>query len=476
MGKLKILVVDDDGQMRSGLKEALTRYGYSVDPCVCVDEALKAMAKTRYAMVITDMRMPGQSGLDLLTEVQKRFPETPVVVMTAFGTIQDAVDVMKGGAFDYLMKPFDREILGKVVARALGETTKPTRRKPSRSCGCRHKVEKEFVTRDPAMIKTLRFIREISTSDSTVLIQGESGTGKELIARMIHQNSSVASGHFVAVNCAAIPEGLLESELFGYEKGAFSGAHTRKIGKFEQADGGTLLLDEVGEMDLILQAKLLRVIQEREIDRIGGSRAIPVHVRILATTNRDLRREVEEGRFREDLFYRLNVVPLRIPPLRERPCDILPLCEYFIRRRDVGGRRGTRRLSPEAVSFLKKKNFPGNARELENLIERAMLVARGDVIGVDDLTVPDCGVRPTESIRVLPGKGGSVKDMEQELVLQTLREVHGNRTQAAVLLGISIRTLRNKLAEYRKIGITVPDYEPARHAGKRGAALRCAQG
>jgi len=473
MGKQKILVVDDDGQMRLGLKEALIRHGYAVDPCGSADEALKVLAGTRYAMVITDMRMPGRSGLDLLDEVKKRSPETPVVVMTAFGTIQDAVDAMKGGAFDYLMKPFDQETLEKVVAKALKETTGKALRKSLRSSGRNRKEEKEFVTRDPVLIKTLRFVREISASRSTVLIQGESGTGKELIARMIHANSSVSTGPFVAVNCAAIPEGLLESELFGHEKGAFSGAHARKIGKFEQADGGTLLLDEVGEMDLVLQAKLLRVLQEREIDRIGGARSIPVDVRILATTNRDLRREVEEGRFREDLFYRLNVVPLRIPPLRERTCDILPLCEYFIQCRTSGEVVG---LSPEAAAFLKKRNFPGNVRELENLIERAMLIRRGDEIDVEDLTAPDSGVRPTESIRVLPGKRGSVKNMEQELVLQTLREVHGNRTQAAVLLGISIRTLRNKLAEYRKAGITVPDYEPEKQSRGRGAALRCAGG
>lgn len=476
MGKQKILVVDDDGQMRLGLKEALTRYGYVVDPCVCADEALKALAGTRYAMVITDMRMPGRSGLELLDEVKKRFPETPVVVMTAFGTIQDAVDAMKGGAFDYLMKPFDRERLEKVVTKALNGTTGKVLRKSSRPSGRHRKEEKEFVTRDPAMIKTLRFIREISVGSSTVLIQGESGTGKELIARMIHTNSSVSSGPFVAVNCAAIPEGLLESELFGHEKGAFSGAHARKIGKFEQADGGTLLLDEVGEMDLVLQAKLLRVLQEREIDRIGGVRAIPVDVRILATTNRDLRREVEEGRFREDLFYRINVVPLRIPPLRERVCDILPLCEYFIECRAAGVERVVGGLSPEAAAFLKKRHFPGNVRELENLIELAMLIHRGDEIGVEDLTAPDSGVRLTESIRALPGKRGSVKNMEQELVLQTLREVYGNRTQAAVLLGISIRTLRNKLAEYRNAGIAVPDYEPGRQLKKKGAVLRCAEG
>ncbi len=476
MGKPKILVVDDDRQMRSGLKEALTRQGYAVEPCVSADEALKVLEGTQYAMVITDMRMPGCSGLDLLGKVKERSPETPVVVMTAFGTIQDAVDAMKGGASDYLMKPFDLETLEKVVTKALKKKTGKAFRKPVHPSGQPRKEEKEFVTHDPALRKTLQFVKEISASPSTVLIQGESGTGKELIARMIHVNSSVASGPFVAVNCAAIPEGLLESELFGHEKGAFSGAHARKIGKFEQANGGTLLLDEVGEMDLVLQAKLLRVLQEREIDRIGGARAIPVNVRILATTNRDLRREVAEGRFREDLFYRLNVVPLRIPPLRERACDILPLCAYFIECRASGVGNDVGGLSPEAETFLKKRNFPGNVRELENLIERAMLISRGDVIGVEDLTVPDSGVRMTESIRALPGKQGSVKNMEQELVLQTLREVHGNRTQAAVLLGISIRTLRNKLAEYRKAGISVPDYEPEKHVRKRGAALRCAEG
>ncbi len=470
----KIFVVDDDPQMRAAIAEALTRDGFSVEVFRGAAKAAECLDPSECAMVVTDVKMPGMSGLELTRRIKETASSIPVVVMTAFGTIQDAVEAMKIGAFDYLLKPFSLETLEAVVRKALEESV-PVRRESGPVPVPNTGGERVFITRDPGMARILRFVREIAGSRSTVLIQGESGTGKELIARMIHSGSRNRPGPFVAVNCAAIPDGLLESELFGHEKGAFSGAVARKIGTFERANRGTLLLDEVGEMDLSLQAKLLRVLQEKEIDRIGGNGPIPVNVRIISTTNRDLKEEVRRGRFREDLFYRLNVVPLRIPPLRERKTDIPVLCEYFVKKISMREGKKIQGIDEEALSWLSGREYRGNVRELENLIERAVLFSRGDLLRLQDLKVPDLNFRGETGVD-LPEKDVSMREMEKDLILKTLRKTHGNRTQTSQILGISLRTLRNKLAEYKKAGICVPEYDPGSVPRKKGRALQCMKG
>ncbi len=470
-----IYVVDDDGEMRAAVSEALTRTGFRVCTFQGGAEVLATFQPGKCAAVVTDVRMPGMSGIELLKRLQAVSPEVPVVVMTAYGTVQDAVDAMKEGAFDYLLKPFSLDDLEAVVRRAAGlypgHPERTGRRGVTAGSG-----ERAFVTRDRAMLKTLSYLREIAPSPSTVLVQGESGTGKELIARFIHRHSPGVAGPFLAVNCAAIPEGLLESELFGHEKGAFSGAVSRKIGKFERAGQGTLLLDEVGEMPLSLQVKLLRVLQEKEIERVGGSGPIPVSARIVATTNRDLAQAVAKGRFRQDLFFRLNVIPVSIPPLRERLADIQPLSEYFLRGFSRRERKRIEGVTDEGLAFLASRTYPGNVRELQNLMERAVLLCRGDRLALEHFTALDAAPAAAAGVEPCLAEGGSMRDMEQTLILQTLQSVHGNRTRASALLGISLRTLRNKLAEYRKQGIPVPPYDPVASSRARGASLGCSGG
>ncbi|MFN3480037.1 MAG: sigma-54-dependent transcriptional regulator, partial [Thermodesulfovibrionales bacterium] len=327
----RILIVDDDPQMRIALKEAINRLGYDTDTAIDGRDALKRLNNTSYSLIITDMKMPGMDGLSFLKEARKRW-NIPVLVITGFGTVENAVETMKEGATDYLMKPFSFDAIGKAVESILS----------------RIQHEWEIITEDPEMKKIISLAGNIAGSDITVLITGESGTGKELLARYIHRASRRKEAPFIAVNCAAIPDNLLESELFGYEKGAFTGAVDRKAGKFELANGGTILLDEIGEMPLTLQAKLLRVLQEKEVDRIGGKKPIPIDVRIIATTNRDLKKECSEGRFREDLYYRLNVFPIRIPPLRERKRDISALAGHFIKKFSVLSGKNIKGLSEEA--------------------------------------------------------------------------------------------------------------------------------
>ncbi|HZL97951.1 MAG TPA: sigma-54 dependent transcriptional regulator, partial [Terriglobales bacterium] len=325
---------------------------------------------------------------------------------------------------DYLLKPFSFDALKKVVLSVMARAVD----------------EREFLTDDPGMRKILALARNIAASDITVLAQGESGTGKELLARYIHKMGRRAGKPFVAVNCAAIPENLIESELFGHEKGAFTGAAERKKGKIELADGGTILLDEIGEMPLLLQAKLLRVLQEREVDRVGGKEPVPVDVRVIATTNRDLQKECREGRFREDLYYRLNVFPIKLPPLRERPADIPLLAAHFAEKFSAAEEKTIRGFTPEGIALLKNRPWRGNIRELENVIRRAVLLCLGDSIGIDALLFDE----PVE----VAGYNGKIREMEKELILRTLKEVDGNKSRAAVLLGVTVRTIRNKLSEY----------------------------
>lgn len=423
-----ILVVDDDSEMRSALKDAIQRLGYTTVVCEDGYEAVNKLSQCHFSLLITDMKMPGMDGLTLLREMRKRGYSIPVLVITGFGTIENAVDTMKEGAVDYLLKPFSFESLKSTIESIVRRTS----------------TEKEIISVNPQMQKIITLAGNLAMSDITVLIYGESGTGKELLARYIHKNSKRGDKPFVAVNCAAIPDNLLESELFGYEKGAFTGAIERRKGKFELANGGTILLDEIGEMSMTLQAKLLRVLQEREIDRIGGKEPIPIDVRVIATTNRDLQKECSQGRFREDLYYRLNVFPIKVPALRERPEDVEVLSMYFLEKFSNTYGKNIKGFQKEAMEFLTGRQWRGNVRELENTIQRAVFVCSKEYITKNDLMIEEV------STEMKVCSNGSLKEIERELILKTLEEAGGNKTKAAKILGLSVRTIRNKLNEYEK--------------------------
>jgi DNA-binding NtrC family response regulator len=464
----RVLVVDDEPAMRAAVGEVLGRGGFAVEAAATAEEALARLGDAGRGgpidVLVTDLRMPGMSGLDLVRETRAAGLDLPVVMITAHGTVEDAVAAMKLGAFDFLTKPFSPGDLLHLVARAASEraprggaggepraaeTPAPRGGRPR---GGETSARRAIVTRDPGMARILEVAESVASSRAPVLVQGESGTGKELLARYLHEQGCRRHKPFVAVNCAALPRDLLESELFGHERGAFTGALARKIGKFELANGGTILLDEVSEMELGLQAKLLRVLQEYEIDRVGGTAPVPVDVRVVATTNRTLRELVDRGRFREDLYYRLTVIPIALPPLRERRGDVDLLADHFLER------FGTRRLglSPQARDALRARPWPGNVRELENALERAALLCRGPVIEPADL---EDGERP--ALRLGSSLAGlTVREMERRLIFDTLKRTRNNRTQAARLLGISIRTLRNKLAEYRQQGDLEASLQP----------------
>lgn len=482
----RVLLADDDAQMQLAITACLERRGYAVTVVGDGAAAMLALEDESFELVITDQRMPELTGQELLAEIQKREMTVPVIMITAHGTITQAVEAMQAGAADFITKPFGLEDLVRVVERVLSPEAESFRKQGKRGAKGR-----PIVTTDPMMIRILEVAEAVSRSDATVLIQGESGTGKELIARFIHASSARSNNPFVAVNCAALPENLLESELFGHEKGAFTGAQARKIGKFELAHGGTILLDEVSEMDLLLQAKLLRVLQEREVDRVGGQNPVAVDVRVLATTNRNLEGMVRSGKFREDLYYRLNVIPLTLPPLRERPTDVKLLIEHYMRHY-LGEKAPA--LSPDVIAQLQSYRWPGNIRELQNAVERAAILSRGNtpksadfmlgmngsginafssagqgvVAGslesqVEQITEDESSVSTPESSDSPTGaenavddlrirSGITVQEMEKRLIVETLKATDDNRTKAAELLGISIRTLRNKLNEYRMGG------------------------
>lgn len=421
-----ILILDDDPQMRLALNEAIQKIGYNSVMCESGKEALSKLHHTSFALAVTDMRMPKMDGLMFLKEVRRQIGNLPVLVITGYGTIENAVEAMKEGATDYLMKPFNFDTLKKSIESILSKVS----------------YEKTILTANPDMQRIINLAGNIAASDITALIYGESGTGKELLARYIHRVSRRAEKPFIAVNCAAIPDNLLESELFGHEKGAFTGAIESKKGKFELASGGTILLDEIGEMPMLLQAKLLRVLQEKEIDKVGGKQPIPVDIRVIATTNRSLQKECAEGRFREDLYYRLNVFPLKVPPLRERPEDIPLLTKYFIEKFSLMSGKRINGISDDAMDILKNRRWQGNVREIENVIQRAVFLCHDEIIGADDLMFDDS---PAEH-----NFNGRIRDMEKDMILKTLQDVKGNRTKAAKLLGVSVRTIRNKLNEYGK--------------------------
>lgn len=444
----KILIVDDESEMRVALETTLKREKFQL---ICAEDGKQALDKMEdddFDLILTDVRMPKVNGLELLRAVKERSPKTQVVMMTAYGTIDNAVEAMKEGAFDYLIKGsgFSADVLVSTVKRAFldpGSYVPPVLRPTTQmeSLG----DMKRIVTQNEEMKKLLQFAENVSYSKSTVLIMGETGTGKELFARYIHQCSPRSEKPFMAVNCAALPEGLLESELFGHEKGSFTGATENKEGKFELANNSSLLLDEVTEMSPPLQAKLLRVLQEHEVDKIGGRAPIPVDVRVIATSNRDIRKRIQDHEFREDLYYRLNVVPINLIPLRERIDDIPVLVENFINQFCQENGKSSIKVDSATLTLLKKYRWPGNIRELGNIVERSCLMCQGDTMLPSHLFF-DKELHRNE--KEAPRMSGTIYEMEKELIMQTLEEVSGNKTKAADSLGISIRTLRNKLNEY----------------------------
>ena len=478
-----ILIVDDEVEMRIAMSETLKHSGYPVEISHNAIDAINKFKKNDYSMVITDMTMPKRSGIELLKDIRKLNENLPVLMVTAYGTIETAVEAMKLGAFDYILKPFKFDIFTFVVERALSlaeERKSRPQEKPTVTAIKGSEPEtlnREIVTADPGIQQLMGVAENIAKSKATVLVQSESGTGKELLARHIHAHSDRADGPFVAVNCAALPETLLESELFGHRKGAFTGAIQDYKGRFEQANGGTILLDEISEMALPLQAKLLRVLQEHEVDRIGGKEPVRVDIRVIATTNRDLFARVEDGNFREDLYFRLNVIPLQLPPLRDRKGDIPLLADYFIKRHAAESGRKPVAISSETMEVLCHYNWRGNIRELENVMERALLLCAGNEVLPQHLLMGQGAVTadyfPPTAEKKAKGKKGknaaapaasngssglgiavgmSMREAEKKLIFETLRELDGNRTKAAKVLSISIRTLRNKLSEYAAEG------------------------
>lgn len=464
---LPILVVEDDPNLREAVCDTLELAGEAVISAGSGPEALQLLAERPVAIVVSDVRMEPMDGITLLKEIRGHYPHLPVVLMTAFADVDRAVEAMRSGACDFLLKPFEPQALLAHVARyrlpAMGE-------------------DADVVAVDAASRNLFSLAARVAQSDATVLLTGESGVGKEVVAHYIHNHSARRKGPFVAINCAAIPESLLEATLFGYEKGAFTGANQAQAGKFEQAQNGTLLLDEVTEMPLALQAKLLRVLQEREVERVGGKQPVRLDIRVVATSNRDMAEAVAKGVFREDLFYRLNVFPLLIPALRQRPDDVVPLARHFLAAEGGKSGRPGMVLSPGAEQALKSHAWPGNVRELVNVIQRAMILAPGDEVDVPQLhlvvrpggaapaaPLPEPVVAVPEVLPLAPAvappmmadaqslqqagkKADSIKDWERELILETLAAVGGSRKLAVERLGISERTLRHKLRQYRLAG------------------------
>jgi two-component system response regulator FlrC len=442
-----ILIVDDEPSMRMALSESLISCGYSVDTAIDGQDALIKLSKNNFKLVITDLRMPKLGGMEVLKSIKRDSPGTHVIVITAYGTINTAIEAMKEGASEFIMKPFSLEDLEGVVQAVL-HTSGPDASTSEAITSA--KDNRELITRDPGMLSLLDMLQSVARSKSTVLIQGESGTGKELIARYIHRNSNRSHMPFIAINCAAVPHNLLESEMFGYEKGAFTGAAQRRMGKFELADRGTLLLDEISEMDIQLQAKLLRAIQESEIDRLGGRDPIPVDVRIIATTNSDLKRDIKEKKFREDLYYRLNVIPTRIPSLRDRKGDIPILVDYFLTKYAKINHKKKTKVTNEAFNFLNQYHWPGNVRELENVMERAVLISNEGPILPEHLILEQDEKSSSSQIPAPICSGNiTLREMEKNLIFETLKGLKGNKTKASQMLGISVRTMRNKLNEYK---------------------------
>ena len=434
----QVLVVDDELSMRTAMEANFRQHGWNVTTAGGTEEALTKFRYQPCPLVITDMRMPDGDGLKVMQGVRSLVPDTAVIFLTAFGNIPEAVAAIKEGACDYLVKPISFEELKKAAQRILKRTTESGN----------DQVSHGLIGSSALMTSLVEKAKHVAKSETDVMLQAESGTGKELLARLIHRASRRRDRPMVAVNCAALPESLLESELFGHVRGAFTGATTSKPGRFEMAEGGTLLLDEIGEMPLSLQPKLLRVLQEREVDRLGDTRPLSVDVRVIATTHRSLGLLVDEGKFRADLYYRLNVVPLTIPALRERKEDIPELAAHFLKKyapRSSGPTGLT--LSQDLMDRLQDHDWPGNVRELENLIRRALTFSSGSVIGMESLEGDEFDARTSAKNSGLEA-GLSLREMEKQLLERTLEATNGNRTHAAEMLGISLRTVRNKIREY----------------------------
>ena len=444
LGALPVLLVDDDAANLASMQKVLEREGFTVRTASEGRQALDALRAESIALVVTDFQMPGMTGLDLLKTVRQVSPNTEVVLITAHGTIELAVDAMKAGAYDFIVKPFKRHDLLAPVRRALEKQLLLAENRRLKAELDRSQTGRRIIGQSEPMRELLDLVDQVAPSAATVLITGESGTGKELIARAVHDGSPRRAKPFVAINCAAIPDTILESELFGTEKGAFTGATERREGRFERAHTGTLFLDEIGEMAPHVQVKLLRVLQEGEIERLGGTRTIKVDCRIVAATNRDLQAEVAAGRFREDLFYRLNVIALRLPPLRERPDDVPLLAHHFLQTYARKNNKTIVGIDPDALEMLQAYSWPGNVRELENVLERAVVLARQDRVRADDLPQK---VRtrggPVRTITV--SIGTPLDEVEQRLVNETLRLTKGDKRLAAQLLGIATRTIYRKL-------------------------------
>ena len=447
MNQTTILIVEDDAGLREALVDTLLLGGYRVLAADSAEEALIVLSNHVVDLVVSDIQMGGMNGLSLLKNIKTKFSQLPVLLMTAYATIDDAVQAMRDGATDYLSKPFSPEVLLNLVGRYA-----PAQRVESRTP----------IVADASSLKLLTLAEKVARSEANVMVLGPSGSGKEVLSRYIHDKSPRNEAPFVAINCAAIPENMLEATLFGYEKGAFTGAIQACPGKFEQAQSGTILLDEITEMDLALQAKLLRVLQEREVERLGGRKTIKLDVRVIATSNRDLKQAVDAGEFREDLYYRLNVFPLTWLPLGQRTGDIVPLAEHLLVRHASSNGCQCPKLSAAARNKLTQYSWPGNVRELENVIQRALILADSEVIDSDDLMLESAEAIavPTDSIDVTDQDasrlGSELRQQEHQIILDTLQLCNGKRKDVAEKLGISPRTLRYKLARMREDGIQVP--------------------
>jgi len=439
MSASAVLVVDDEAGMRAALEASFRLNGWDVTTASGAGEALAKFRRMPCPLVVTDVRMPDGDGLQVMQGVREMAPSTAVIFLTAYGTVTDAVQAIKEGACDYLMKPVSFDRLREAAERVLAVAAASAKGKQQNASAS------ELIGHSPVFLQLLDRVRQVARTAADVLIEAESGTGKELIARMIHRASARRDGPFVAVNCSAFPNHLLESELFGHVRGAFTGATGAKLGKFELANSGTLLLDEVGEMPLELQPKLLRVLQEREVDPLGSTRAVPLDVRVIATTNRPIRASIAAGEFRADLYYRLNVLPLTLPPLRERREDIIELAGHFLRKHAPNA-VPPYLIASQLTAGLEAHSWPGNVRELENFIRRALALSTGPLLGADLLRHLEASpeLHPSNSLEA----GVSLRDAERQLLQRTLEATGGNRTRAAELMGVSLRTVRNKIRNY----------------------------
>ncbi len=445
-----ILIVDDEDTQRSILKGYLEKKGYRIYTASSGNEGIDTVRKNLIDIILSDFKMPDKTGLEVLEEVKKINPEISFVIITAYGTVENAVKAMRLGAFDYISKPVDLDELELLIERIIeNKNLKSEIQILKNQLQEKFKID-SFISHSPKMEEVLSIASRAADSKATVLITGESGTGKEVLAKSIHYASSRKNNSFIAVNIPALPETLLESELFGHERGAFTGAEKSKKGRFELADGGTIFLDEIGDIPLNLQVKLLRVLQEHKIERLGSTESLDVDVRIIAATHQNLEQKIKDGSFREDLYYRLNIVSLHIPPLRERREDILPLIEHFVKKYCEENQKKDLTLSKEAIDLLIKYNFPGNVRELENIIERAVVLSRGNVITVNDL--PNV-VKGFKAEKEIPADENltltqQVEELEKKLIYDALSKANGNQSQAGRMLGLTERNLRYKMQKY----------------------------